>query len=71
MTSAQKTRKLTPDHARSVVVITTKLLWCYVIDAINASILNVLQPQEAPPYMEGLSFVRSVKEKLFMKALGI
>ena len=63
--------KLTPDHARSVVVITTKLLWCYVIDAINASILNVLPPQEAPPYMEGLSFVRSVMEKLFMKALGI
>ena len=63
--------KLIPDHVRSVVVITTKLLWCYVIDAINASILNMLLPQEALPYTEGLSFVRNVKEKLFVKVLGI
>ena len=71
MTSDQKMGKLTPDHVRSVVVINTKLLWCYMIDAISASILNALPPQEAPPYMEGFSFVRSVKAKLFTKALGI
>ena len=63
--------KLTPDHARSVVVITTKLLWCYVKDVINASILNLLPSQEALPYMEGPSFVENVKVKLFMKALAI
>ena len=71
LTSAQKTEKLTLDHVRSVVVITTRPLWSYVTDAINASILNVLPPQVAPPYMEGLSFVKNAKAKLFMKALGI
>ena len=70
MTSAQKMGKLTLDHVHSVVVITTRLLWSYVTDAISASILNVLPPQEALLYMEGLSFVKNVKGKLFMKASG-
>ena len=70
MTSAQKIGKLTLDHVRSVVGINTRLLWSYVTDAIGASILNVLPPQEAPLYMEGLSFVKNVKGKLFMKASG-
>ena len=71
LSSAQKMGKLTLDHVRSVVVITTKLLWSYVTDAISVSILNMLPPQEAPLYMEGFSFVKNVKEKLFMKALEI
>ena len=63
--------KLTLDHVRPVVGITTRLLWSYVTDAISATILNELPPQEAPPYIEGLSFVKNIQGKLSMKALGI
>ena len=71
MTSAQKTEKLTLDHVCSVVVITTRPLWSYVTDAISISILSVLAPLEALPFMGGLSFVKNAKGKLSMKVLKI
>ena len=70
MISIQKVGRLILGHADSVVVITTRLLWSYVINATNIFIQSVLPPQEVPPCMGYLFFAKNVKGKLSMKALG-
>ena len=70
MITAHKIGKLTLGHARSVVAITARPLWSYVTDATGAFILSVLPTLEVPPFMGDLSFVKRVRGKLSIKALG-